>query len=358
LLESLGDVGRLVLLGDVLELRQSPRAEALAAAERPLRAIGAALAPGTRVTLVPGNHDHALLGPWLERRADMQRPVAPIGHQSSVHWRPGEPLERIAGWLAPAELEVVYPGCWLRDDVYALHGHYADRHTTVPMLERLGAGVTAAIVGEGPGGARRAEDYEAALAPMYAWIDAVARAGGPRLRGGSHSASASAWSALMGPGGRAGLRRRALGVAFRVAVAALDRAGLGPLDADLSSAALRRAGLAGVGEVLLRLGVSAPHVIFGHTHRAGPLPGDDPAEWRTITGTRLTNCGSWLHEPGFLGAEPRRSPYRAGFAVALEDTGVPGAPGAPGAPGQPGPTGPVLVNLLDHVASPGVKQTA
>jgi peptidoglycan/xylan/chitin deacetylase (PgdA/CDA1 family) len=26
--------------------------------------------------------------------------------------------------------------------------------------------------------------------------------------------------------------------------------------------------------------VDAPHVIFGHTHRAGPLPADAPGEWR------------------------------------------------------------------------------
>ena len=32
-------------------------------------------------------------------------------------------------------------------------------------------------------------------------------------------------------------------------------------------------------EVLRRLAVPADYVIFGHTHRAGPLPGDERAEW-------------------------------------------------------------------------------
>ena len=30
-----------------------------------------------------------------------------------------------------------------------------------------------------------------------------------------------------------------------------------------------------MGEVAARLGLGDAYVIFGHTHRAGPLPGDD-----------------------------------------------------------------------------------
>ncbi|MGA2009067.1 MAG: metallophosphoesterase [Solirubrobacteraceae bacterium] len=332
LVAALGGVSRLVLLGDVIELRQGPRREAMAAARGPLRAIGAALAPGTPVTLVPGNHDHMLLSPWLARRAETAAP--PLGTHSRVDWRAPEPLAAVADWLAPAELEVLYPGCRLRDDVVALHGHYGDRHTTVPMLERLGAGVTARIAGEPPGGPRRAEDYEAALAPVYAWIDALAQTGGPQLGAGSDGASAHARSALTGP--RRGLRRRALGAGFAAAVAIANRAGIGPLSADLSSPALRRAGLLAAGEVGLRLGVEARWLVFGHTHRAGPLTGDDAAQWRTITGARLINCGSWIDEPGFVGSDPARSPYRAGFAVTLDESDP--------------VADPQLVNLLDGSA--------
>jgi hypothetical protein len=107
--------------------------------------------------------------------------------------------------------------------------------------------------------------------------------------------------------------------------------GLGPLSADLSSAELRRAGLRAFAEVLERLGVSAPYAIFGHTHRAGPLPGDDRSEWATSAGTEILNTGCWLHEPRFMGRSPYTSPYRPGFAVAVEDTGPPR-----------------LVNLLDR----------
>ena len=76
------------------------------------------------------------------------------------------------------------------------------------------------------------------------------------------------------------LRRRALVAGFPLAVAALNRAGLGPLRADVSGAELRRAGLRAMGEVAARLGLGDAYVVFGHTHRAGPLPGDDEQEWR------------------------------------------------------------------------------
>ena len=91
--------------------------------------------------------------------------------------------------------------------------------------------------------------------------------------------------------------------AFPVVVAALNRAGLGPLHADVSAVELRRAALRASHEVLGRLEVPAQHVIFGHTHRAGPLPGDDPRqpEWG-----RLLNTGSWVYEPAWLGRLPAR----------------------------------------------------
>jgi hypothetical protein len=83
--------------------------------------------------------------------------------------------------------------------------------------------------------------------------------------------------------------------------------------------------------MLDRLGVDAPHAIFGHTHRAGPLAEDDRAEWRTARGTQLMNVGCWVYEASFLGDSPGRSPYRPGFAAIVEENGAP-----------------ELVNLLDR----------
>jgi hypothetical protein len=158
---------------------------------------------------------------------------------------------------------------------------------------------------------------------MYAWIDAVAQAGGVHLGRSGHDPSSRAWGALTDGRGRRGLRRRALAAGFPVAVAALNRLGLGPLNADVSGEQLRRAGLRAFAEVLDRLEVSAPHAIFGHTHRAGPLPGDDPAAWSTAGGTAILNTGCWLHEPRFMGRSPHTSPYRPGFAAVVEETGPP-----------------------------------
>jgi predicted phosphodiesterase len=319
LLQELDRVDRLVLLGDILELRHGPVRDALAAARGVLNEIGEALGAGTEVVIVPGNHDHHLAEPWLQRRARDSEPP-PLGLEAAVDWRPGEALAAIARSLQPASVRAAYPGVWLRGDVYAIHGHYCDRHTTVPMVERLGAGTMARIVHEPAGGPQRAEDYEATLAPVYAWIHAVAQSGGPDLGASSHGASGQAWRALSGGDRRRrSFRRRALIAGFPLFVAALNRARIGPLRADVSGHELRRAALNAIGEVLARLGVGASHVIFGHTHRAGPLVTDDDAEWLTRTGSRLINTGCWVYERQFLGARPRESPYWPGASVLLQN---------------------------------------
>jgi hypothetical protein len=327
-------VQRLVLLGDIVELRHGPVREALAAAAPVLQEIAAALPPDAEVVIVPGNHDHLLLTGWLAR-SSLDGPPPALGLETAVAWQAHEPLAVLAGWFPGARVRVSYPGIWLREDVYATHGHYADRHTTVPMFERLGAGLMARIVREPPAGPLRAEDYEATLAPLYAWISAIAQNGGPQLGTSSHGASAQAWRALTGSGRGRSLRRRGMVAAFPAVVAGLNRARLGPLRTDISGPELRRAALRAFGEVVHRLEIPAAHVIFGHTHRAGPLPGDDPSEWRAPHGARLLNSGSWMLEPRFLGPDPASSPYRPGFAVYLDADGPP-----------------ELRNLLGHLTLP------
>jgi hypothetical protein len=316
LVARLEEFDRLVLLGDTLELRHGPVRDALTAAAPVLRELGSVVG---EVVVVPGNHDHGLLRGWIERRDS----EVPLGLESAVDWDTREPLGSLVEALAQARVRVAYPGVWLREDVYATHGHYGDRHNTVPILERLGAGVTVRVAGEPDGGPARAEDYEAALAPMYAWADTVAQSGGLHIGGGG-SFQIAAWQALNGAGPRS-LRSRGMALGLAVAVAGLNRAGIGPLRADVSGVALRRGALAGFAEVLTRLRVPASHVIFGHTHRAGPLPGDDRSEWG-----RLLNIGSWVYEARFVGDDPAGSPYRPGFAAIVGDDGPP-----------------ALVNLLD-----------
>jgi len=122
------------------------------------------------------------------------------------------------------------------------------------------------------------------------------------------------------------LRARALAGAFPFAVAALNRAGIGSFQADISTAELRRAGLRAMGEVAARLDwapARPAHVVFGHTHRAGPLPGDNPAEWRSPGGARLINTGCWTYDAYFLTPTPGGSPYWPGSCVLVDDDGPP-----------------------------------
>ena len=254
------------------------------------------------------------------------------------------PLAALAGVVPGARVRAFYPGVWLRDDVYATHGHYLDRHTTVPMFERLGAGGMARMLRSPIAGSASAEDYEAILAPIYAWMHELAQWREQTAGEGSTGPSTRAWQAL-GHGasardgsGAAAPRALALSMGLRAAIAALNAAGIGPLRADLSPPQLRTRRPAGARRRAGALGVRAPHVLFGHTHRAGPLGGDDPAEWVSATGSLLLNSGCWVNEPAFLGAVPARSPYRPGFAVRLD-----------------GETPPRLVNLLDRPTAPSAQ---
>jgi hypothetical protein len=228
-----------------------------------------------------------------------------------------------------ASIELAYPGVWLRPGVYATHGHYLDRHLTVPTFERLAVAAVERIIGgarevsEEPGspqdfGSASIEDYERIQAPVYAFLFALAQAGsaGGRLAGASPSARV--WQALGGGYGRAArLRGWLLGtVALPGAVGVANRLGLGPVKPDLSPGAITRGGLSAMGEVTRRLGIDADHLIFGHTHRRGPIRGE--TGWRLPEGTRLWNTGSWVYAPGILGEGSADSPYWPGTIALVE----------------------------------------
>jgi hypothetical protein len=337
LLERLDGLDRLVLLGDVLELRHGPLREAMAAARPVFEDLGQAL--GDRELIITaGNHDHGLVEPWLAARG-AERDPGPLGVEQLREPAEVSPaLARIAEWASPARVRIAYPGLWVRHDVYATHGHYLDCHLTVPTLERLSVGAMARLLGRKPSSFDGVDDYESMGAPVFAWRDAVARDAktGAALNG---MATVSAWRALGGggsggraSGGRARLRlarllkngrRSALVAGFPLAVRALNRAGLGPLRADISGAELRRAGLAAMGEVAAHLGLGDAHVVFGHTHRAGPLEGDAGQEWVGVSGARLVNCGSWTYASIFLDSAGPSNPYWPGSGVLVEDEGAP-----------------------------------
>ena len=225
----------------------------------------------------------------------------------------------IASWLPRAEVTLAYPGLQLTPEVYATHGHYLDLHLTVPRVESIAASAMGRITGRGDR-CESAADFEAVFAPLYGFYAGLSEGASRAVLERGAGMSRAVWSRATGDGR---VRRVLLGrVTIPAAVAALNRLRIGPLSPVLSGEELRRAGLLAMGRVAGVLAPVAEHVIFGHTHRPGPLPGDDQAEWTTLSGTRLHNSGSWYFEPAFVRDGDERSPYWPGTVVHVE----PGAP--------------------------------
>ena len=314
-------VDRLVILGDALELRDGPVHEAARDAEPVLRDLGEALGADGEIVLAGGNHDHNLLTGWIEDRLEQNRPM---GLEQRIEpGQAGPVAARLAEAAAPARLTLAYPGLWLRDDVYAFHGHYLDLHSRTPTIERLAAGSMARALTPIPEQGAVPDDYEACLAPLYAWMHALAQRSRSSITKAGSRSSVNLWKLLAGEGRRERpVRSLVLRGGVRAAVGALNRTGIGPLSGELSGAALRRGSLLGVADVLERLGVDAPHVLFGHTHRAGPWEEDDQAEWHAGR-SRLTNTGSWVYQRHFLSVRPGVGPYWPGTAVFVGESGPP-----------------------------------
>lgn len=290
LLEELRRADRLVLLGDTVELLEGRPREAMEVAVPILQRLGRAV---PEVVVVLGNHDHSLVAPWLRtRRADGRD----LRLTCRVPRGATKALRRVTDALAPARVTVRYPGLWLAPGVFALHGHYLDS-----LLVR-------GLPGGPPATGARPEDFERAVGPS---AESILRVLGSELPGPLREGTAVT----------AGVARRAaiftLPLVFRLpAVEAL-----GPMGATVFGHRLGVAGLRAMGGVLDRLGIRARHVLFGHVHRAGPLPDDDAAgRWRHGR-TQLWNTGSWVLDPFLLsGAAGRRPhPYWPGTGVVVED---------------------------------------
>lgn len=304
---------RVLLLGDVVELRDRPIAEALGAAE-PFFGMLGEVAGDSEVVLVPGNHDHYLFSSWADSRR-LRGAERPMGLEQRAKASSG-PMRALARQIPDCELTLAYPGIWLADGVYATHGHYLDAHLTVPTFERLGVGAVERVIGGLPHGGRTPDDYERAQAPLYAFLFALAQSGGTAKSG--PGPSARIWGAL---GGGATAARKVRGlllgtVALPGAIAVANRLGIGRFSPDLSVKEISRATIAAMAETVDRLEIDAETVIFGHTHRRGPLPREEP--WRAGD-VELVNTGSWVYSPGLLGATAADSPYWPGTIGVLED---------------------------------------
>ena len=315
----IGDADRLVLLGDAIELRDLPVSRAMTLARPFFEELGAALA-GREVVLVPGNHDHRLAEPLLERVAAAGE--GPLGPQQ-LGAAEGRLASSLAEWLGDARLTVAYPGIWLRDDVYATHGHYMDCHMSLPRIECLAA--AAVMRGFGLRVPRPAgpQDYERVLRPIYGFAYGLAQGGSPRR---TRRPSERVWKALSSEARRPGRLRRAvrrttIGLGIPAGIGGLNLVLGSEFKLDVSAGGISRSGIAAEAELAERLDLGAAHFISGHTHRAGPEP-DEP-EWQLAGGGRFHNTGSWIFASAFHRPGTPPGSYWPGTVTWVEAEGPP-----------------------------------
>jgi hypothetical protein len=298
LLEALEGVDRLVLLGDVVELAEGRAVKAMEIAEPVLRAIGARMGVGDReIVMVPGNHDASLVRPWIKRLR------APLPVDAAIPLDATPRLARVAGWLAPARVRVHYPGVWLSPRVWATHGHYLDRH----LLPDSAFGVARGLLGRLPHDGATARDYEHG-GPSLTRLETALTRWLPRPPAALVDDVANYLRAATMPG------RSDAPVGHR----------LSPVTSRILGAQMRRASMPALARVVHRLGVEADWVVFGHVHRLGPLPADDPAYWQGADGRlRIANTGSWVYEPLLLHHASPPHPYWPGGAIIIDGDGDP-----------------------------------
>jgi Calcineurin-like phosphoesterase superfamily domain len=284
LIEAIAKVDHVVLLGDSIELRDGPPAEALEIATPFFEQLGEVMAE-RRVTVVAGNHDYQLASPWLARRR--QRRAGALGLEELSAPAAEEPLGRLARRMGRAEVVLAYPGAWLRPDVYATHWHYLDCHNDVLTFECVARRVSEVLTREPSDGYREPADYEAVLGPVYRAIYRVAQSRRARSAARGAKALVRRWETVAG---------------YR-----------GPR---------RRPGLGAMAQVVDGLGIQASYVVFGHLHRAGPTH-TDATHWTTPRGVRLVNSGSWVYEPAYLGRAGVHSEHWPGTCVLLGREGAP-----------------------------------
>lgn len=293
LLEALDGVQRLVLLGDIVELLQRHPQRAMSTAEPVLRALGGRLGPDREAIIVPGNHDRALVRPWVRAQGTALKPDSPVPLAVTPM------LAQLAEWLSPARVRVHYPGVWLSDGVWATHGHYLDRH----LLPESAFGFARGLLGRLPRDGALPIEYELAGGPSVTRMESLLALLPRPLAALAESAAELMRAASMPP---------------RVQRALLHRR-LAPLTSLLLGLQMRRASIPAMARVVHRLGVEAEFVVFGHVHRRGPLDNERLALWRGPGGRpRMVNTGSWVYEPLLVHHARGPHPYWPGGAVLLE----------------------------------------
>jgi predicted phosphodiesterase len=246
LFDALADADEVVLLGDAIELRDASLAESVERALPFFEALGVALG-SRRLTIVPGNHDHRFAEDALRRAQH-------LGLEQRFEVRPGDALEPVVRSTGGSRVVLAYPGVWVRDDVYATHGHYLDCHSDAPTFECRARAVVERVRRLDRDGYGSPGDYERALAPIYRLIHWGVQPAGVRAAAHAGRRLVRRWE-----------RPRAdLGARIRFGVPAME-------------------------QVVHNLGIDARHVLFGHLH--------GPGRWETGSGVELVNAGCWLEDP-------------------------------------------------------------
>lgn len=308
LFEEIAGADRLVLLGDVVELRNLPVGPSLERSRPFFEELGEALGD-TEVTLIPGNHDARLAEPLLDQ---LSIAGEDLGLQHRYAPAPG-PLAMIDGWLGPARLQPAYPGIWIRDDVYATHGHYVDVHLSLPRAECVAAALMMRLLGPPPQ-RTTPPDYERILRPLYGFAYGLAQVlPAKRRRNGPFE---HWWEVLAGEAKGLSWRARTGRASFPTAIRSLNKLLRSEFHPDVTPAAIFRSGVAAGIEMATRLGIDDVHVITGHTHRGGPLPTEP--EWTLPRGGRLHNTGSWVFATAFHHPGRPPSPYWPGTVTWIE----------------------------------------
>ena len=203
--------GQVVLLGDSIELRDGPLRDALERARPLLRGPGRRALGAPGLTLVPGNHDHRLASRWLARRGHRH---AGVGAASST-LTAGTRSTALAGAHGRHRAVLAYPGVWLREDVYATHGHYLDCHNDVRTFECMARAPVERVTQATHGRLQTpADDYEAVLAPVYRTIYRVVQSRRARRAARVGKAAVRRWERLhgyRGPRARPGVARDGTG---------------------------------------------------------------------------------------------------------------------------------------------------
>jgi UDP-2,3-diacylglucosamine pyrophosphatase LpxH len=333
LTSALEGVDEVVLLGDVLELRFQRMDEALRTARPFFTALGETLRRRSRVrrparvVYVAGNHDHHFALQLIEREqeAAIERGDArQYRFSGQVRTWPQMFLLRALREMLGPQIEIEFAYSYARLEMQtgsalALHGHYLDLHLDSPgerLLALVQQALTAYQLDTLPPGF---DLYEAVLRPQFEllyWIG-QSPAGAQvqsdlwrRLRGDGRQVPRSVFGRV-----KRVAARRALRVAEALAGAAAHQLTERVLKGDVTLVSPARSADVeeGIAALMASLRALQPevfalerwqappaHIIFGHTHRPGPLAGrDTPHRWHATWAGRqveLWNCGSWLYD--------------------------------------------------------------